>query len=125
MLQPGVVVVGELFVAIGVLRVFSRLQGFVSSFNLKVIFTRELDGSFSILIVNDHEDLLITETAEFDSLLEEASFALAKGHVALVLVGNEFELVYLLLAHVYNVFVSIRCPSADGFSVPNWLSRYE
>lgn len=59
----------------------------------------------SIFIVNDYQNLLITQAAKLDGFFEEASFSFAKGNIPLQFVFDQSEFIDLLFSHA----ISIQC----------------
>ena len=98
--QPLVVGIGEFLIAVLMLllRLFYRV---VSSFDVELFVTRELNCTLSIAIEDKNENLLIAQAAQLDGLFEESSLSFAECNVALVFVVDELELVNFLLAHIY------------------------
>ena len=80
---------------------FGHFYGVVGGFNVEVILTWKLNRSLALAVINENKDFLVTEAAKLYSLLQESSLPLAEGHIALVLVLDELELVNFLLSHIY------------------------
>lgn len=59
-----------------------------------------MDGPLPLLVVDDDQDLLLAQAAEFDGLLKKTSLSFAKSDVPLHFVVDQLELVDFLLSHV-------------------------
>lgn len=100
LLEPLVVLVGELLIVLDIPRLLTDLDRLIGLFQLKSVIGGELDGSLSLLVVDDDQDLLLAQAAQFDGFLKKTPLSFAKSYVSLHFVVDQLELVDFLLSHV-------------------------
>jgi len=99
LLEAGVVVIVELLIIIGIIRLSSPLNRLISLRNLIIVFARKLDNAPTLLIIDYNKDLLTAKAAKLNSLFQEPSFALAEGNISLRSTLNQLKFINFLLSH--------------------------